>query len=269
MDCIAVNVWQTWSMNMVKKARATTKSRLKSEVLGPTVTVPVSRMEVENAPVTKAPRSKILIVDDHPMVRERLGELINQEADLATCGEADDAFTAMAAIATAKPDLAIVDISLKDTYGIELIKDIKKQYPKLPVLVVSMHDESLYAERALRAGARGYVTKQEASRKVVLAIRQILAGDIYVSEKLAAVLVRRVAGGRSDNGGSPADLLTDRELEIFQLLGGGHVVREIAKRLHVSVKTVEAHRANIKQKLNFKTSAELLHYAIQFVLQEK
>jgi DNA-binding NarL/FixJ family response regulator len=232
----------------------------------PTATSPAPQTPCASA---KAAARRVLIVDDHPMIRERLGELINQESDLMACGEADDAHTAMQAIITTKPDLAIVDISLKDTYGIELIKDIKNQHPHLPTLVVSMHDEMLYAERALRAGARGYVTKQEASRQVVTAIRQILAGEIYVSEKLASVLVRRVAGKPSSSSGSPADCLTDRELEIFQLLGSGLAVREIAKRLHISTKTVEAHRAHIKEKMNFKSSAELLRYAIQFAIQEK
>jgi len=167
------------------------------------------------------------------------------------------------------PDIAIVDITLKDTYGIELIKQLKELYPKLPVLVLSMHDESLYGERALRAGARGYLTKQEATKKVIDAIRRVLAGDVYVSEKLAATLLRKVAGVKSDGGGTPVDVLTDRELEVFQLLGEGKAVREIADSLFVSVKTVEAHREHIKQKLKLKTSAELLRYAIEYKLQDR
>jgi DNA-binding NarL/FixJ family response regulator len=216
----------------------------------------------------KQGRSRILIIDDHPMVRERLAELINQEPDLMVCGEADDAHSAMAAIDKTVPDLALVDISLKDTYGIELVKEIKAQHPKVLTLVVSMHEESLYAERALRAGARGYITKQEASRKVVGGIRQVLGGGIYVSEKMAGILLGRVAGEPKSDG-SPADRLSDRELEIFQLLGSGLAVREIAKRLHISVKTVEAHRTHIKEKLNIKTSPELLRYAIQSSLNDK
>jgi DNA-binding NarL/FixJ family response regulator len=184
------------------------------------------------------------------------------------CGEADDAHTAMEAIDKTVPDLALVDISLKDTYGIELVKDIKAQHPQVRTLVLSMHDESLYAERALRAGARGYMTKQEASKKVVGAIRQVLGGGIYVSEKMAGVLLGRVAGDKQGDG-SPADRLSDRELEIFQLLGEGLAVREIAKRLHVSTKTVEAHRTHIKEKLNIRTSPELLRYAIQMSLGEQ
>ncbi|HZN64961.1 MAG TPA: response regulator transcription factor [Tepidisphaeraceae bacterium] len=194
---------------------------------------------------------------------------MHQEPDLAVSGEAEDANQALAAVKASPPDIAIVDITLKDTYGIELIKQLKELYPKLPVLVLSMHDESLYGERALRAGARGYLTKQEATKKVIDAIRRVLAGDVYVSEKLAATLLRKVAGVKSDGGGTPVDVLTDRELEVFQLLGEGKAVREIAESLFVSVKTVEAHREHIKQKLKLKTSAELLRYAIEYKLQDR
>jgi DNA-binding NarL/FixJ family response regulator len=166
------------------------------------------------------------------------------------------------------PDLAIVDITLKDTYGIELIKQLKERHPKLPVLVLSMHDESLYGERALRAGAKGYLTKQEATKKVVTAIRMILGGGIYVSEKMASTILQKVAGGASAEGGSPVDVLSARELEVFQLLGQGLAVRQIAENLFISVKTVEAHREHIKQKMKFKGSSELLRYAIEFTLNE-
>jgi len=220
---------------------------------------------------TSAPaksKIKILVVDDHPIVRERLAELINQEADLNVCAEAEDSHAALAALQTATPDLAIVDITLKDTYGIELIKQIKERYPKLPILVLSMHDESLYGERALRAGAKGYLTKQEATKKVVPAIRKILAGDIFVSEKMAATILHKVANGASSDGDSPIDVLSNREMEVFQLLGEGLGVRKIAENLFVSVKTVEAHREHIKQKLDLKSSAELLRFAFQYVLEK-
>jgi DNA-binding NarL/FixJ family response regulator len=226
--------------------------------------------EMATQKVQKRPGGKkVFIVDDHPIVRERVAELINQEADLQVCGEAEDAVQAVKAIGAAVPDIAIVDITLKDTYGIELIKQLKELHPKLPILVLSMHDESLYGERALRAGAKGYLTKQEATKNIIDAIRRILRGEIYVSDKLAGSLVRKVAGGSSEGGGSPVDVLTDRELEVFQLLGQGLTVREVAERLFVSTKTVEAHREHIKQKLNFKTSSELLRFAIQYTLQEK
>jgi len=216
-------------------------------------------------------KKKLLIVDDHPLIRERVAELINSEPDLVVCGEAGDANEALAAAKALSPDMAIIDITLKDTYGIELVKQLKELYPKLPMLVLSMHEESMYGERALRAGAKGYLTKQEASKKIVDAIRRILRGEIYVSEKLGAALLQKVAGVKSDTtgGGSPIDVLTDRELEVFQLMGEGHAVRDIAERLFVSVKTVEAHREHIKQKLKFKSSSELLRYAIQYTLQEK
>jgi DNA-binding NarL/FixJ family response regulator len=223
------------------------------------------------APAAPAPaaRKKILVVDDHPLVRERVAELINQEPDLLVCGEAEDAHQALAAVAALRPDIAIVDITLKDTYGIELIKDIKNQFPRLPVLVLSMHEETLYAERALRAGARGYLNKQEATKKIIPAIRQVLGGQVYVSEKMASTLLQRVAGIRSlEPGGSPLDALSDRELEVFQLLGDGKPVREIARSLHISVKTVEAHREHIKQKLNLKSSAELIRYAVELNLSK-
>ena len=219
---------------------------------------------------SKVGKTKILVVDDHPIVRERVAELINQEPDLVVCGESEDAHQALKAVAEHKPALVIVDITLKDTYGIELIKQLKELYPHMPTLVLSMHDESLYGERALRAGAKGYLTKQEATKKIIDAIRRVLRGDIYVSEQLAGSLVRKVAGGnKQDAGGTPVDVLTDRELEVFQLLGQGLTVKEVAERLFVSAKTIEAHREHIKQKLNFKTSNELLRFAIQYTLQEK
>ena len=224
----------------------------------------------EQREANTAEKTKVLVVDDHPLVRERVAELINQEPDLVVCGEAEDARKALTVVADTRPDIAIVDITLKDSYGIELIKQLKELYPDLPTLVLSMHDESLYGERALRAGARGYLTKQEATKKVIDAIRRILRGEVYVSEKLAGSLVRKVAGrNHQAAGGSPLDVLTDREVEVFQLLGQGSTVKEVAQRLLVSAKTVEAHREHIKQKLNFNTSNQLLRFAIQYALQEK
>jgi DNA-binding NarL/FixJ family response regulator len=213
-------------------------------------------------------KRKVFLVDDHPIVRERLAELISQETDLEICGEAEDAVTALKSISALQPDIAIVDITLKDTYGIELIKSLKEREGHVPVLVLSMHDESLYGERAIRAGAKGYLNKQEASKKVIAAIRTILAGDIYVSEQMKSAMLRKMSGGQRPEGNSPTDVLTDRELEVFQLLGQGIGVRQIAENLFLSVKTIEAHREHIKQKMNFKSSSELLRYAIQFTLNE-
>jgi len=217
------------------------------------------------APVTK---KSIFLVDDHPIVRERLAELINQEPDLIVSGEAEDALNARKLIEAKPPDLAIVDITLKDAYGIELIKELKERCPNLPVLVLSMHDESLYGERALRAGAKGYLNKQEATKKVVLAIRTILSGGIFASEKMTNTILHKLAGGHGVEGASPTDILTDRELEVFQLLGQGRGVKQIAEDLFVSVKTIEAHRENIKHKMGFKSSTELLRFAIQYTMKE-
>jgi DNA-binding NarL/FixJ family response regulator len=220
-------------------------------------------------PVAKAaPKRKVFLVDDHPIVRERLGELIALESDLEVCGEAEDAINALKLIGQLQPDIAIVDITLKDTYGIELIKNLKEKESHIPVLVLSMHDESMYGERAIRAGAKGYLNKQEASKKVVSAIRTILAGDIFVSDQMKSAMLQKMSGGQRPEGQTPTDVLSDRELEVFQLLGQGSTVRQIAEMLFVSVKTVEAHREHIKQKMNFKSSSELLRYAIQYTLKE-
>ncbi len=208
---------------------------------------------------------KIIIVDDHPIVQQGLSELINHEKDMTVCGLAEDAYEAMEIIGALEPDLAIVDISLKETNGIELIKDIKVQYPNLAVLTLSMHDESLYAERALRAGAKGYIMKQRATDDVVGAIRKVLNGQVYVSDRMAAKMVRKLVGGKPEVGASPVDCLSDRELEVFLLIGQGYGTRQIAEQLHLSVKTIETYRSHIKEKLNLNDAAELLRYAIQWV----
>jgi len=207
----------------------------------------------------------VLIVDDHPIVRQGLALLINQEKDLEVCGQAEDAHEAMQAIGRLDPDMVIVDIGLKDTSGIELIKDLKIQHPDLPVLTLSMYDEAVYGERALRAGARGYVMKQEATEKVVTAIRCVLAGEVYVSSGMAAKMVSKFVGGGTRAAGSPADSLSDRELEVFRMIGEGFSTREMAEKLHLSVKTVETYRAHIKDKLGLEDANELLRSAIRWV----
>ena len=210
-------------------------------------------------------KKRILVVDDHPIVRRGLAELITQQAGLVVSGQAEDAHQAMAAIKEQEPDMVIVDVSLKQTSGLELIKDIKTRYPGMPVLTLSMHDESLYAERALRAGARGYIMKQQATEELITAIRKVLDGQIYVSDTVAAKMVGKLVSGRPDVGASAIDRLSDRELEVFRLIGEGHGTRQIAEKLHLSVKTIETYRAHIKEKLNLADSAELLQYAIQWV----
>jgi len=210
----------------------------------------------------------VLIVDDHPIVRQGLAQLLNGEPDFVVCGEAENARKAMAAIAQLQPDLAIVDITLQGTNGIELIKNIVAQWPELPILVLSMHDESLYAERALRAGAKGYVMKQEATEKLTGALRRIHKGQIYVSEKQADKMMRKAIDGKAMQDTSPVSVLSDRELEVLQLIGQGHGTRQIAEDLNLSVKTIESHRAHIKEKLNLKTAPEMVRFAVQWVNQE-
>jgi len=202
------------------------------------------------------------------MVRERLAEVILREPDLAVCGEAEDRFQAMDRIASARPDLAIVDLTLKRSHGIELIKDIHSRYPDLAILVVSMHDEMLHAERVLRAGARGYITKQEATRKIMAAIRAVLNGDVYLSEKMAARIATKAVGGTRAKSGLPLDSLSDRELLVFEMIGRGHGTRQIADELHLDMRTIETYRARIKEKLNLKDANDLLQHAIRWMQSE-
>jgi DNA-binding NarL/FixJ family response regulator len=217
--------------------------------------------------VLKQAKRRVLLVDDHPMIRQGLAGLINEDPDLMVCGEAGDSRQGLELIASVKPNLAIVDISLDERDGIELIKEVRAQYPQVLMLVLSMHDEGVYAERALRAGASGYVMKAEAAGTVMSAIHRVLSGKIYISEKVNDQLVNRVSalhkGARTP--ASPIEEFSDRELQIFRLLGDGVRVRDIAAQLYISIKTVESHRANIKKKLDLQTSAELLRYAIQYL----
>ena len=209
-------------------------------------------------------KTKVLIVDDHPLVREGLVNLINQEADLQICGEADNEPQALELIRTVQPHVAIVDISLENGSGIELIKSIKAMFPSVTVLVLSMHDESLYAERALRAGARGYVMKREAAKKVIQGIRSVLAGQLYVSDKIAAQMAEKFVESGPAATASPIEQLSNRELEVFELLGLGHNTRQIADHLHVGFKTVQAYCARIKEKLKLANATELLREAIRW-----
>jgi len=214
----------------------------------------------------KAPKIKkqVMIVDDHPMMREGLAQLLEHEPDLRVCGQADTAAQAFGLITSQAPDLLLLDISLPDRSGLELIKDIQKLRPELPVLVVSMHDESVYAERVLRAGGRGYIMKQEGGKKLMQAIRQVLAGKIYVSEKMAERILELFSGQQNRSSQAPVAQLSDREFEVFQLIGKAKGTREISEQLHLSVKTVEVHRANIRKKLELRTGADLIHYAIRW-----
>ena len=199
------------------------------------------------------------------MMREGLAQIINQEPDLLVCGDAGTARDLETAIARLKPDLLIADISLPEKNGLEVIKDVQALFPTLPVLIISMHDESLYAERVLRAGGRGYIMKQEGGRKLMEAIRQVLSGKIYVSEQISGTILESLSHRSDQVSRRPMENLTDREFEVLQLLGQGKGTSEIAAQLHLSNKTIEAHRANIKRKLSLKTGPELVRYAVRWV----
>lgn len=211
------------------------------------------------------PRRRVFIVDDHPLVREWLGSLIGRETDLEVCGTAEDAGKALAAIANTRPDVAVVDLSLSRSSGLDLIKDIRLQHPAVQVLVLSMHEEISYPERAFRAGARGYVLKRESGSCVVAAIRTVLAGQFYASQSLAAELAGRMAGAAERTSDSPADILSDREIEVFELRGAGRPAKAIAEHLNVSVKTIESYEARIKQKLGLQNAGELLREAVRWL----
>ena len=207
---------------------------------------------------------RILVVDDHPLVRESLKAIILRESDLSVCGEAEDREQALELAAAAEPHLALVDLTLRDSHGLELIKDFGNRWPKIKILVLSMQDEALYAERVIRAGARGYITKQEPPGKILLAIRQVLKGEIYWSEKAAARVASKVARSSRSGTSFSVEGLTDREVQVFELLGAGQSTNQIAAALHINASTVETYRGRIKEKLNLKNALELLQYAIRW-----
>ena len=210
---------------------------------------------------------RILIVDDHPLLRQGLIGLLSLQPDFEICGEASGVAEGRTVAADAHPDVAIIDLSLKDGSGIELIKEFKEQYPQMKSLVVSMHDELLFAERALRAGAVGYVSKQEAIRTIVQAVRTVLEGKLYLSQAMTERMVQMAVGSKSDGLRSPLQRLTDREIEIFEMIGQGLTSRQIAGQLELSPKTVETHREHIKEKLELKNATELTKHAVQWVLE--
>lgn len=214
-------------------------------------------------------KAKVFLVDDHPIVRQGLGLLINREPDLVVCGEAEDAPSALQRMASAQPDLMVIDISLDGPDGLELLKTIRLKEPILPVLILSMHEESTYAERSLRAGANGYIMKQEATERVLVAIRRILEGKVYLSERLTNKMLEQFVHGAGSSKNNPLTTLSDRELEVYRLIGAGHGTRQIADELHVSVKTVESYQAHIKEKLSLRNARELVQHAIESSLSEK
>jgi len=211
-------------------------------------------------------KCRVLLVDDHPIVRQGLALLIDREADLSVCGEAEGAHSAFHAIATLRPDIVVLDISLSGPDGLDVLKEIRMKTTNLPVLILSMHDESIYAERAMRAGANGYIMKQEATEKVLVAIRRILQGDVYLSDRLTTTMLQQYVRGASTAKSSPLVNLTDRELEVFRLIGEGHGTRQIADELHLSVKTIESYQAHIKEKLALRNARELVQHAIEWTV---
>jgi DNA-binding NarL/FixJ family response regulator len=214
-------------------------------------------------------KRSVFVVDDHPLLRQGLALLINQQQDLEVCGEAEEAQAAMRAIAQRRPDILIVDISLNGPDGLDLLKTIRAAYPDLPVLILSMHDEAIYAERALRARANGYIMKQEATEKVLVAVRRILKGEVYLSDRMANKMLQQYIGGTPAAIQSRISALSDRELEVFCLIGEGRGTREIAEELHLSIKTVETYQAHIKEKLSLHSGRELIQHAIQWKIDEK
>jgi DNA-binding NarL/FixJ family response regulator len=214
----------------------------------------------------QAKKYRVLLVDDHPIVRQGLALLIDREADLSVCGEADGAHAAFHAIETLRPDIVLLDISLNGPDGLEVLKEIRMKSGSLPVLILSMHDESIYAERAMRAGANGYIMKQEATEKVLIAIRRILQGDVYLSDRLTTTMLQQYVRGGAHARSSPLLNLTDRELEVFRLIGEGHGTRKIADDLHLSVKTIESYQAHIKEKLALRNARELVQHAIEWTV---
>lgn len=226
------------------------------------------RTESPTAAAAVATKRRLFLVDDHPVTRQGVAALINQEADLEVCGEADSAPQALQLIQTLAPDLAVVDITLKTTSGIELLKNLKAVMPDLPVLIMSMHDESLYAERALRAGAKGYIMKHEASGRILTAVRQVLAGELFLSDRMKEKMLHRLVKSRKEEVVFSIDTLSDREMEVFQLIGNGYSTRQIAGKLNLSVKTIDSYREHLKLKLRLEKGADLVRHAIQWVKSE-
>jgi DNA-binding NarL/FixJ family response regulator len=224
--------------------------------------------QIVSTPKNKPAKRRVLVVDDHPMTRDGLAHLINGEVDMVVAWQSETACQALKIIVDEKPDLVLMDITLPDKNGIDLIKDMKAIHPDIAVLVISMHDESLYAERALRAGARGYITKQEGGARLMVAIRQVLSGQMYVSEKTSSRILEIFSGKQSCRSSSLVGQLTDREFEIFQLIGQGLSAHEIGERIMISAKTVETHRVNIKAKLGLATAAELIAYAARWQVSQ-
>jgi DNA-binding NarL/FixJ family response regulator len=220
---------------------------------------------MKRMPAATTAKKRILLVDDHPFMRAGLAQLIERQADLAICGEAGDPAAASRELENTRPDLVLTDITMPGRSGLEFIKDLKATHPDLPILVVSMHDEVIYAERALRAGARGYIMKEAGGEALLAAVRRVLGGEIYVSPRMSAKILDAVSGRRPRGSHSPIEKLSDREFEVFQLIGHGKTTRDIAAQLHLSPKTVDVHRAHIKEKLELRDATALVRHAVRWV----
>ena len=219
----------------------------------------------EPKPTSTPKVTRILIVDDHPMVRERVAEVINREGDLEVCGEAEDRHEALASIERLRPDLAIVDLTLKNSHGLELIRDIQLRFEGLRILVLSMYDVPLYAQRSIRAGALGYITKKEATRNIIAAIRRVLSGQIYLSPNLATEITEQIFQPKPNAAANPVDRLTDRELQVFELIGRRQASQQIADQLHLDIKTVDSYRSRLREKLSLKDADALVTFAVKWV----
>jgi DNA-binding NarL/FixJ family response regulator len=221
------------------------------------------------APAPSAARKKVLVVDDHPMTRAGVALLVGKQPDLEVCGEAGNPAEALGAIPKCHPDLVVTDMTMPGRGGVEFIKDVLALHPRMPILVVSMHDEVIYAERALRAGARGYIMKEAGGEKLLAAVRRVLTGQVYVSEAMSARILDNVSGRKPRGSHSPIEKLSDREFEVFQLIGQGRSTKEIARQLGLSSKTVDVHRSHIKEKLELRDATALVRHAVRWVETEK
>lgn len=233
----------------------------------PASATPARKPAPEENPASARGKIRVLLIDDHPVLRRGLVQMINSQPDMTVVGEAEDAGKGFELVGTLSPNVAVVDISLKTGNGIELVKNVKARYPDMLMLVLSMYDESLYAERALRAGSKGYIMKEEASEQIIVAIRRVMAGEIFLSEAMKSKMIHQLATGNKAVI-SPIEQLTDRELQVFRLIGEGNSTRQIAAQLHLSVRTVEAYREYIKSKLNLKNATELVQHAFHWVHHE-
>ena len=224
-------------------------------------------MVLRNIQPTPGRPCRVIIVDDHPIVRRGLGQLIERENDIELVAEAASPDAALDLVEEHKPDVVVADLAFEGLDGIELIKDLKARYPQVAVLVLSMHDESFYAQRVLKAGAMGYLMKQEGVEQVITGIRSVHQGRVYLSNRMSQLLLSRMTGGPSRTPGFGVESLTDRELEVLRLIGQGRSTRQIAEQLHLSIKTIETHRENIKQKLQLENASQLVQYAVRFALE--